>query len=57
MKCYVFNLFYYIIWKIIPVPAVSTTAPVVPGVRNGDSAAGPGGKRKTKRKLKSKKYK
>jgi ankyrin repeat protein len=40
-----------------PVPAVSTTAPVVPGVRNGDSAAGPGGKRKTKRKLKSKKYK
>jgi len=56
MKCYVFNLFYYIIWKIIPVPAVSTTAPVVPGVRNGDSA-GPGGKRKTKRKLKSKKYK
>jgi hypothetical protein len=46
-----------------PIPAVSTTAPVVPGVRNGDSAAGPGGKRKTKhksktrKKYKSKKYK
>ena len=46
-----------------PVPVVPTTAPLVPGIRNGDSAAGPGGKRKTKhksktrKKYKSKKYK
>ena len=39
------------------VPVVPTTAPVVPGIRNGDSAAGPGGKRKTKRKSKTRKNK
>jgi len=48
---------------LVPFPVVPTTAPVVPGIRNGDSAAGPGGKRKTKhkskirKKYKSKKYK